>query len=467
MVNLVACETRTEPCLLHIAIQKAADDRYKKALQIVELLLLHKNININMVDTNGQTPLHIAVEMLATNVKKAERIVKLLLSRKEIDVNLLDRSSRTPLHLAVGQKGDKSQILTITKELLKFKNIKVNVPDKDGKTVLHYAICCCWPVTEKKKHLLDLILKQRDIYVNMKDMHGRTPLHYCVYKCEGKTDLLKKLLSKRDINVNLKDATGFSAIHYAAMKNSSKNNLKFLIESGKIDSSDINVSGGKCCETALHKAVLTSKEEVVTYLLRNKEIDVNKRDKDGKTPLHVVCEKGKSDRFLQLLLDVEDVEVNLKDYAFKTPLHYAASRSKNSVALKLLTEHRNIKLNLVDRAGKTALHYCSMIKVPDMIKVLFAHKNLDVDIKDRSGRTALINHASVGGNINIIKEFINRGKNIASVRDDNGLLPADHANQNGYTDIREVLKAAHNGKIIISANKTFLSILNFFMHNGL
>ena len=63
--------------------------------EIVELLLAKKDIDVNIKDNDGETPLHKAVEVGVTE------IVKLLLSKENIDMNARDseRLEVLPLHL--------------------------------------------------------------------------------------------------------------------------------------------------------------------------------------------------------------------------------------------------------------------------------------------------------------------------------------------------------------------------------
>lgn len=65
---------------------------------MVSLLLLQRGVNVNVQDSRGQTPLHIAAQCGHLGV------VRLLLTTEHIDVNARDHHGSTPLHVA-SEKG--------------------------------------------------------------------------------------------------------------------------------------------------------------------------------------------------------------------------------------------------------------------------------------------------------------------------------------------------------------------------
>ncbi|GAB1200473.1 hypothetical protein APSETT444_009846 [Aspergillus pseudonomiae] len=66
--------------------------------RVVSLLLLQRGVNVNVQDSRGQTPLHIAAQCGHLGV------VRLLLATEHIDVNARDHHGSTPLHVA-SEKG--------------------------------------------------------------------------------------------------------------------------------------------------------------------------------------------------------------------------------------------------------------------------------------------------------------------------------------------------------------------------
>ncbi|XP_055531513.1 85/88 kDa calcium-independent phospholipase A2 isoform X2 [Wyeomyia smithii] len=86
--------------------------------------LIERGCDVNLVNFNGQTPLHVMVTR-----DRLECVVALLAHEAEIDA--VDNNGNTPLHIAVEKK-----LLPIVQCLLVF-GADVNKPTRDGKTLRH------------------------------------------------------------------------------------------------------------------------------------------------------------------------------------------------------------------------------------------------------------------------------------------------------------------------------------------
>jgi ankyrin repeat protein len=98
------------------------------SLEMVQMLLECKAINVNHKDTYQRTALHIAAD------KGATRIVELLLRHPDITTDAQQWDEKSPLHLAA-LKGHSDAVAL----LLKHHSIDVNLVDRYDKTALHYA----------------------------------------------------------------------------------------------------------------------------------------------------------------------------------------------------------------------------------------------------------------------------------------------------------------------------------------
>ncbi|XWS48596.1 hypothetical protein CRYUN_Cryun13aG0090100 [Craigia yunnanensis] len=83
-----------------------------------------------------------------------------------VSVNLLDSEGRTPLHWAV----DRGH-LKITEALVS-RNADVNAKDNEGQTPLHYAVVC------ERKDIADFLVKQ-NADKDTKDVDGKSPVDLC------------------------------------------------------------------------------------------------------------------------------------------------------------------------------------------------------------------------------------------------------------------------------------------------
>ncbi|CAB0033122.1 unnamed protein product [Trichogramma brassicae] len=92
--------------------------------------------------------------------------------------------------------------------------------------------------------------------------------------------------------------------------------------------------------TPLHLALEHDLHELVKLLLR-RGADPNLTDDDGRTLLHVICEKDRDDEFARILFEICDerqltVQVNTRDKSGKTPLQLAVAKlSPNTVDMLL------------------------------------------------------------------------------------------------------------------------------------
>jgi len=149
--------------------------------------LLEKGANVNAINEDDETPLHLAAENNCT------RAVKILLRNEDINVNIRDKSGKTPLHWAA-----LLGYTDIVRAILTKKDVKVNVADKGGKTSLHWAV--------ENDHIdIVKVLLGNGAKVDIVDRCGKTPLHWAALF--GSVDGVRALLQK-DANPLVQDGDG-------------------------------------------------------------------------------------------------------------------------------------------------------------------------------------------------------------------------------------------------------------------
>ena len=97
----------------------------------------------------------------------------------------------------------------------------------------------------------------------------------------------------------------------------------------------------------------SNKLGVVEELLRRKDIDVNKTDNEGRTPLWIASESNKLG-VVEELLRRKDIDVNKTDNEGRTPLWIASENGRCKVVQKILLDD-HVNINRADNKGHTPL----------------------------------------------------------------------------------------------------------------
>jgi ankyrin repeat protein len=195
-------------------------------LEKVQALLKTSPDLVNSKDTNGCTPLHIAVQF------DCKDMAELLLAHGA-NVDVRDDGGKTPLFFTVNGGFTDTKIM----ELLLANKANINATNNVGRTALYCATAIC------PKEIAEFLLVHK-ADVNAGDKYGDTPL--MVASGDGNKDVAELLLvSKADVNA--------------------KNN-----------------NG----DTALHSAAFRGHLDMAELLLTNKA-DINAKNDDGATPLRL------------------------------------------------------------------------------------------------------------------------------------------------------------------------------------
>ena len=164
--------------------------------------------------------------------------------------------------------------------------------------------------------------------------------------------------------------------------------------------------------------------------------DVNARNSEGRTPLHVAAFRGTTD-MAATLLNV-GAEVNAESNEGRTPLHDAAQEGRLG-SLKILISS-GAQVDATDSKGFTALHLTSERGYSRIARQLIEN-DADLDQKDKVfGWTPLI-IAARHGHSDLAKLLIERGADIGARKNDGGTALHQAANH-GHMELVESLLAA-------------------------
>jgi uncharacterized protein len=125
---------------------------------------------------------------------------------------------------------------------------------------------------------------------NEKDTDGRTPLHWACQ--EGHIKIIR-LLIKSGAPVDTTDNLGFTPLVIAAGEGNCTA-VKDLVKAGA--NANIRVHGNSD-GTALHLACAWDHLDVAKLLVEKSDVDINEKDREGRTPLALVMgpnTKGKT-----------------------------------------------------------------------------------------------------------------------------------------------------------------------------
>ncbi|MGI8966009.1 MAG: ankyrin repeat domain-containing protein, partial [Limisphaerales bacterium] len=205
---------------------------------------------------------------------------------------------------------------------------------------------------------------------------------------------------------------------------------KFLLENG----ADVNALTGQQHRTPLLLAAETGNRAMVELLI-SKAADINAKDYNNQSALHISSEQGFK-AVVQTLLE-NKADVNAKTYQGQTPLHVAISKGNKAVAELLLANGANV--NAKNAEGQTPLFRAISLKNLEMTKFLIANK-ADVNAIAMDGRTPL--YEAVSTDQSIVELLLQNGAKIEAkfdYKDYKGWTPLHQAVALGRKEIVETL----------------------------
>ena len=215
------------------------------------------------------------------------------------------------------------------------------------------------------------------------------------------------------------------------LENSDKKRLDLIKESMEgLDKDNIaeiiNENGGSLIFAALNYDHM----DIVLFLLKQEGVNVNVKNKDGNTLLHLACLKGERKDMVELLINLKDeagnyvVDVNEKNKNRYTPLHYACASKECKDIVELLINLKDeagnyvVNFNEKNNNGNAPLHIaCLRGERKDIVELLINLKDaegnyvVDVNIKNNNGNIPLYIACYIK-NKNLVKLLLERGAKI-------------------------------------------------------
>ena len=193
-------------------------------------------------------------------------------------------------------------------------------------------------------------------------------------------------------------------------------------------------------DSPLFEAVRKGDKATVEALLA-KGADVNARNIDGRTSLHLAAYSGQKD-IAELLLaqgaDVNSKTQTLWDDSGRTPLHETAYSGKKDIAEWLITNGADVNAKAAN--GETPLHRAVNTGEKDIVQLLLA-KGADVNAKTTWGATPLFVAVESGQKV-IAELLLAKGADVNAITTDGRtpLLVASYRANKDFTDLLDAHK---------------------------
>ena len=449
----ILCEKYSEEELREAASRHRYIFHYVLSLNginLVKMLQCILQCDINEVNQDGETPVHIACKQCSIEV------VQVLVADKRRDLNVQNNTGDTALHIAVYSELD----LALCSEqdaaekvqcILQSERCNPNITNSEGYTPLHVA------VERKKFQSAAILLKHPKCNPNFQHIHGNTALHMVIFNNTSLPNL-QPLLSHKDIDLSIQNREGNTPLHEAVKRqvpvdvvealilhkscnpsianNEGMTPLQISVTSCKLDYAEVLLTSGRCSQedimkTAetpllLHQAVASNRLKLVVRLIDIQDYNMHRTNPAGETALHVACKTKSSNAILEKLVEDRRCDLNAQDNHGNTALHLAAS-SVSDDAKKVQCISRNDRCNPNRDDGHAPLHFAVIRKEVQSAEILLKHLKCNPNIQDLRGNTPL--HIALTGNISLpnVQPLLNHKDNNLSIQNGEGNTPLHEA----------------------------------------
>mgnify|MGYP002385230172 CR=1 FL=1 len=160
---------------------------------------------------------------------------------------------------------------------------------------------------------------------------GSTPLYIaCEY---GHIEIVKLLLNDNRVDIN-KATNGGHSPFWIACYRGHIDIVKLLLNDNRVDFNKANTDD----QTPFFFACWNGHIEIVKLLLNDERVDINKSTDDSITPFSIACQYGHIEIVIYMLACGREIDINKKDEDGKTGLDYAKERGREEMQMDELDE---------------------------------------------------------------------------------------------------------------------------------
>ena len=298
---------------------------FKVQQKAVEIFSEIKGCDLNILNKDGDMPLHIACRMCNRQLKPQDEldIVKFV-SAGNANVNGRNLAGNTPLHEACQHRsvynGSYRNCFEVVKHLVLEKKCNLSISNERHELPLHLAI------RKSSLEIVKLVSEVDD--VNSQTLSGDTPLHEAVYRLS--VEIVKHLILEKKCNPSIANSRSELPLHLASRQ----------------------------CYLEIVKLVIGVD-------------DVNSQTTSGNTPLHEACmSKFRIHKELLEFLIEKGCSPKYQNGVGRTPLHYLCESSSDTIAIEYLLSKSNSELSVADNEGQTPIMLTTDLNIT---KILLKH----------------------------------------------------------------------------------------------
>ncbi|KAG8189081.1 hypothetical protein JTE90_028629 [Oedothorax gibbosus] len=342
---------RTNKTALHYCAESGS-------LPCAQLVLASDPGLLDSPDTEGHTPLHIAV--ISGNKGTARFLLK-----HGADPDKIDRERHSSVHWAAVCSDTESL------DLLLSHGANPSTPDILGAYPVHYAAQMCVPNALNGKAPQEGLNALRKLLeggasTQCRDRDGREPLMWAA--SAGSSDAVL-ILFAAGANVTSTDKDGLTALHCAA----SRGHTTCVETLVTLCGSRVDTGDALGC-TPLFYAAAQGHADAAQVLLKY-GADPSIQDNKGRTPGHCAASKGQLE--IMRILDSNGADLWIRNSRGNLPLHEAVQSGRKDLVQWLLQQCGRA-VNATNMSGRTPLHIAAQKSNVEMCEVLIdygAHVN--------------------------------------------------------------------------------------------